>query len=492
MSTIDKKNEPKIETSAQTPVANEVKSEEKFELIGDFLKRIREKQNITLKALSNRTKINYSNLEHLENNNLKKLPNKTYIAGYIKSYCKELGLNQKETIERLFETYERLTGVKIIKKESETPVQTQPTHKHGHSHGHGYDHKHGHTHSEQHSHQHADTESLKELLTGKVLKVYLPIVLICLVVIILATSKYNSSKRRSLIVDNHPSKTMITVSNNSPLTVTATIMPIATQSATTPLIAITPDSELLAKFENNLAPHQTVTPQLASVATHTQIATPVATPTKAPTVVVTPTKAPTKAPTPVATPTKAPTPAPTPTKKVTPAPTPTATPAPKKTVAPTPTPAPTVKAVVENGTLPQLLPITEALFTTDEIPNDEKKYVSNNANWQMTRKRESKEEVIYVNAFAGDTWLAVKKDSDGIRKINLKKGQTLLLTGKTIRLYFGNVSVAKIYHNGKKVNAQSENGIKSLVFPIEDQSKFKLPLFIFDNKKGTVVPSDEI
>lgn len=74
--------------------------------IGEFLKHAREKKNISLKVISQQTKINITNLENLEANHLKDLPNLAYVRGYVKSLSKLLDLNESESLEILDSTYE--------------------------------------------------------------------------------------------------------------------------------------------------------------------------------------------------------------------------------------------------------------------------------------------------------------------------------------------------------------------------------------------------
>lgn len=77
--------------------------------IGSYLKKHRELKHLSISAMSRQTKISATNLECLESNNFSELPNKTYVAGYIKSYAKLVGLD-KETCLDLFEsTY----GIKV-------------------------------------------------------------------------------------------------------------------------------------------------------------------------------------------------------------------------------------------------------------------------------------------------------------------------------------------------------------------------------------------
>lgn len=78
---------------------------EDIHTIGAFLKQIREEKEINLKIISQHTKISMTNLLHLEEDHLQKLPNRAYVIGYVKSYAKVLQLNQNDCLELLDSTY---------------------------------------------------------------------------------------------------------------------------------------------------------------------------------------------------------------------------------------------------------------------------------------------------------------------------------------------------------------------------------------------------
>lgn len=84
--------------------------------IGQLLRKKREERGLNLKTISQQTKIHMGLLEHLENDDLAKLPSKTYVRGFVKSAAKILGINQDEALDVLESTYNR--GSKSVKKES--------------------------------------------------------------------------------------------------------------------------------------------------------------------------------------------------------------------------------------------------------------------------------------------------------------------------------------------------------------------------------------
>ena len=75
--------------------------------IGELLRSKREQRDMTLKNISQQTKIHVGLLEHLEKDELTKLPSKTYVRGFVKSAAKILGINQEVALSALENTYNR-------------------------------------------------------------------------------------------------------------------------------------------------------------------------------------------------------------------------------------------------------------------------------------------------------------------------------------------------------------------------------------------------
>lgn len=84
---------------------------------------------------------------------------------------------------------------------------------------------------------------------------------------------------------------------------------------------------------------------------------------------------------------------------------------------------------------------------------------------------------IYVRAVDGNTWLSYKIDNQPIESVIINKGSDLFLQGSDIRLFLGNVNVTKIFYNNYLIETPTKNGVKSLIFPEEANSKYFLPLF---------------
>ncbi len=75
--------------------------------IGELLRSKREQKGLNLKTISQQTKVLMGLLENLENDELTKLPSKTYVRGFVKSAAKILGINQAEALAALEYTYGR-------------------------------------------------------------------------------------------------------------------------------------------------------------------------------------------------------------------------------------------------------------------------------------------------------------------------------------------------------------------------------------------------
>lgn len=72
-------------------IEKEITSQKDFS--GDFLKRIREARKISLGDIAKVTKINPDYLYAIENFDIAKLPPRVYLAGFLRQYCKIIGLD---------------------------------------------------------------------------------------------------------------------------------------------------------------------------------------------------------------------------------------------------------------------------------------------------------------------------------------------------------------------------------------------------------------
>lgn len=89
----------------------------------------------------------------------------------------------------------------------------------------------------------------------------------------------------------------------------------------------------------------------------------------------------------------------------------------------------------------------------------------------------SKMQNVYIKSPDGNTWVSYKIDSSPIVSVIIAQGSDLFLQGNEIRLFLGNVNVTRIFYNNYLIETPTKSGVKSLVFPEENNTKFMLPLF---------------
>lgn len=96
---------------------------------------------------------------------------------------------------------------------------------------------------------------------------------------------------------------------------------------------------------------------------------------------------------------------------------------------------------------------------------------------------------VYITATDGDTWISYQSDEEDIKRFVLKQGRSVLIKGKTILLFMGNINVAKIFLNNKLIKAYSKTGVKSIIFPESEAVEYQLPLF--PSYKGVPMKASE-
>jgi len=75
-----------------------------MESIGELLQQEREQRGITLVEVASKTKISIGMLKAIEANDFTQIPSEVFARGYVLSYAKCLGLNEKEIFERFRES----------------------------------------------------------------------------------------------------------------------------------------------------------------------------------------------------------------------------------------------------------------------------------------------------------------------------------------------------------------------------------------------------
>lgn len=100
-------NDTPTEETNSTPVETATPSQKIDETltIGRLIKIKREEKNLSLKVISQQTKIHIGLLENLEADQFDKLPSKTYVRGFIKSTSKILNMDQELALHLLDMAY---------------------------------------------------------------------------------------------------------------------------------------------------------------------------------------------------------------------------------------------------------------------------------------------------------------------------------------------------------------------------------------------------
>jgi cytoskeletal protein RodZ len=75
-----------------------------MESVGEYLKRERELRGVSLKDISEFSKVSVGLLKALEDGNSEALPHKTFVKGFVSAYCKCLGLDDTDAVLR-YEAY---------------------------------------------------------------------------------------------------------------------------------------------------------------------------------------------------------------------------------------------------------------------------------------------------------------------------------------------------------------------------------------------------
>lgn len=98
---------------------------EKQITIGQYLKLRREEKGLSLKVISQQTKIHIGLLENLEADSYEKLPSKTYVRGFVKSTTKILHLDQEHALKLLDIAYETRTPSTPISASTTKEMKTE-------------------------------------------------------------------------------------------------------------------------------------------------------------------------------------------------------------------------------------------------------------------------------------------------------------------------------------------------------------------------------
>ncbi|MBI5587297.1 MAG: DUF4115 domain-containing protein [Deltaproteobacteria bacterium] len=93
---------------------------------GEYLKREREQRRVHLSKIAESTRVPLKFLEALEADDFETLPHPTFVKGYIKSYCKILGLDETDAVLRyelfLRERTDKTQEPEPAREEKKTPL----------------------------------------------------------------------------------------------------------------------------------------------------------------------------------------------------------------------------------------------------------------------------------------------------------------------------------------------------------------------------------
>ena len=354
----------------QETTSNDSKNDSKT--IGNFLKKQREQQEIPLKIISRTTKISTTLLELLEGDELNQLPNKAYVKGFVKSYCKALSIDQKECLNLLEDTYleqfPQKQPTNLVKEYSSAPTSKKPK---------------------------AMTASLI-LVAGLVASSYF-------------VNNENSSKQESSLESiSHQSLTIETPLKETKDEVKLAQNSIKKATALAPnTIKTKKDNEI--KQENNpIKKEVIVKKENKNIETDEKV------------------------------------------KKY------------------------------------KFSAIKGDLFTyKTDINKSDLKLLPKDVRLDPSPQK------VFIKALNGETWITYKVDDKPIRQLFLKKDKSLFIKGREMRIFLGNINATKIFVNNKPISYSSRTGVKSLVIPKRNSSKYQLPLFVFEDS-GRARTSEEV
>jgi len=92
--------------------------------IGEELKAARERKGLTIGEVAEKTRISHSFLKALEDEDYSVIPGEVFVTGFLRTYAKELGLDQKELVARYKEN--RLPPVEPQSEKPAEKVQHEP------------------------------------------------------------------------------------------------------------------------------------------------------------------------------------------------------------------------------------------------------------------------------------------------------------------------------------------------------------------------------
>ncbi len=95
---------------------------------GEYLKREREQREVPLSRIAESTRVPQKFLEALEADDFDTLPHPTFVKGYIKSYCKFLGLDETDAVLR-YELFLRENSGRTEDEDAAAEARKKPLHR---------------------------------------------------------------------------------------------------------------------------------------------------------------------------------------------------------------------------------------------------------------------------------------------------------------------------------------------------------------------------
>lgn len=379
--------------------------------IGNLLQSAREKQNIGLDDIANKTKININILKALESEDLSTLPNKTYVKGFVRNYAKTVGVDTEVALAALENTY----GTEKELNTSAPQVENLET----------YEEKEAKVELEELQ------DSLRSVITSFVnKKIFISVAAVIILYILgrgfvsffmnLSQEQKSMSQANSKIEEIQDNEETIKGSEESLFNLAAS-----------------------KKLNQENAQEDTKSEKVENL--------PVTKVEKA--AIVAPTE-----------------------KRVE-----------KKVIAEAKieakeeveedTKTEPVEVNVPAGKFPfkKFYPAPTELYSIleDAKENSDEQLIPRNIKNSMDDDYEN----VYIKATSGDTWLSYQVDDEDIKRFVLKEGRAILIKGKTILLFMGNLNATHVFYNNKLIDAPTKTGVKSLIFPESEAKNYELPLF---------------
>lgn len=443
-----------------SPTQNDLNSSMDKLTIGQFLRSKREKRNLTVKHLSQFTKINTTQLELLEKDLLSKLPNRAYVVGYVKAYAKALSISQEEALKHLEHTYRiQMPELPAAPIKMEAPqAQAQPTP----------------------TPSYTEEKEERKIPKEKIALLGVAGVMIAVTSLTLFFKKGNTPENEKVAPEIESTATPALPTPNA----VTTKIPVQTPTMAPTIIA-------------------TLLPTATAVPTKSLTQTPI------------PTKTPTAAPAQTTSASEVKTPAKVPQINLFPD---IQLFKERDNSSPLERPSEMKSNMNSSGKIDERgvdAAKEEKKEETKEEKKEEKKEDKKDKKssffkirqplYQITHNQELVDKIpsnikqattsgnkqnVYIATGTGRTWITYKVDKEPVKQIFLKENAGVLLSGSEVRLFLGNANAATVYLNNQPVDLLLKRGIKNLVFPESSIQKYSVPLFIFD-EQGAISPSDE-